>query len=375
MSAGGAIAMNVPSLKDFEEKCRRVRAYLDESGYDALIIGRRDNFAWFTFGGDNKIFRSSDIGFGLLVVTREKVTLVAQYMDAARIMDDELGGLPIEAEVLKWFELSREEAALRIAKGRAAADYPIGGADCRFEDVLALHTPYTEWEVERYAQVGRLNDALYLEVANGIKPGMTEQQAEALLMGVFGREAMIPKVLLVGSDERIGKYRHPNASNKKIEKLLLLHAAADKFGLHANITRMVYFGDALPPELERRYELLNRCQASAFSMLTPGALHSRILEARKKLLAEEGMEHEFELHYPGMTTGYFVGSGAPFAEDTPVVDTTCYDLFITVTGAKVEELSMARPGGAKVLSTGGGWPLKRYAAGGYSCELPVILMR
>lgn len=367
--------MNTPNLKDFEEKCRRVRGYLESNGYDTMILGRRDNFAWFTYGGDNKIFRTSDIGFGLLVITREKVTLVAHIMDAARITDDELPGLPVEVEAIKWFEPSREETAMRIAEGRVVSDYPIEGADARLKDIVALHTPYTPWEVERYAEIGALSDAQYLEIAQAIRPGMTELEVEALMLEVFGREAMMPKVLLVGSDERIAKYRHPSASGKKIEKLVLIHAAPDKMGMHSIITRMLYFGDTLPEDLAYRYDLCNRLQASTFSMMKPGNLHLPILEERKKILAEEGLSGEYELHFPGCTTGYYVGDNIPILGNEPIIDTMCYDWFITITGAKIEELSMATPEGGKLLSTGGGWPTTEYKVGNYTCRLPAIMMR
>ena len=37
---------------DVEEKHRRVAAFLDATGYDALVLGRADSIAWFTSGGD-----------------------------------------------------------------------------------------------------------------------------------------------------------------------------------------------------------------------------------------------------------------------------------------------------------------------------------
>lgn len=365
--------MRETNRNDFEEKKRRVHEYLQKNGYSAMILGRRDNFAWFSFGGDNKLFRSMDIGFGLLVITMKQVYLVAQYMDSDRMMEDELPGLDIEQVTLKWFEQSREEKAVELAGGgRVVSDYPMTGADCKFREILDLHLPYTPWELERYREVGAINDNLYAQFAEAVHPGMTERQVEAMMLEAFGARHMSPKVLLVGSDERIAKYRHPSPSEKKIEKLLLIHAAADCFGMHANVTRMISFGD--PDEkTEAAYECLNRCLASACSLLVPGRKHDAILEARKAIFVQEGIPQEFELHYPGATTGYYVGDPAAILENSFIRDTMCYDWFITMRGAKVEELCMARPGGAEVLSVTGAWPTKEYAVGDYRCRLPVIL--
>jgi len=51
-----------------------------------------------------------------------------------------------------------------------------------------------------------------------------------------------------------------------------------------------------------------------------------------------------------------------------------FDWFITITGAKVEELSISgsRP---EVLSACGAWPLKAYEHSGVTQRLPQILLR
>ena len=37
---------------DVDEKHRRVASFLDQNGYEALVLGRADSLAWFTAGGD-----------------------------------------------------------------------------------------------------------------------------------------------------------------------------------------------------------------------------------------------------------------------------------------------------------------------------------
>lgn len=349
---------------------------MTEKGYDGAVLGRRDNFAWFTFGGDNKIFRSTDVGYGLLAVTMDQVFLVAQTMDADRIYDDELAGLDVEVVSLKWFEETREQKAMSLLKGRrVVSDLPIPGADYRFDDFVALHTPYTPWEIQRYRQIGRRCDQMMKDIADAVEPGMTEQEIAARILYEYGREYMVPKVLLVGSDERIAKYRHPNASDKRLEKLLLLHAAADRFGLHCIITRMVSFGDGLSQETAEKYELLNQCLAVTSAMLRPGMELQAIIDARMKLLERAGMGQEYENHYPGASTGYFMGNSEAIIRNERVRETQCFDWFITVTGAKVEETVMAGPEGGEVLSAGGAWPVKAYTVGAYTCQLPTIYRR
>jgi len=89
-----------------------------------MILGRRDNFAWLTGGGDNSVVRCSEQGFSLLVVTPGSVYHVAQVMDGPRILDEELGGMDVEPVFLRWYEHSREQrAAVSMSvPGRAFGD-------------------------------------------------------------------------------------------------------------------------------------------------------------------------------------------------------------------------------------------------------------
>ena len=38
--------------EDIEQKHDRVRRFLDETGHDAVVLGRSDSVAWFTSGGE-----------------------------------------------------------------------------------------------------------------------------------------------------------------------------------------------------------------------------------------------------------------------------------------------------------------------------------
>jgi Xaa-Pro dipeptidase len=52
-----------------------------------------------------------------------------------------------------------------------------------------------------------------------------------------------------------------------------------------------------------------------------------------------------------------------------------YDWFITITGAKVEELGINTDKGRELLSVTGKWPTKEYKFNGQNFNVPQILMR
>ena len=369
--------MNIPNLPEVREKERRVREFLDKSGYEAMVIGRQDNFAWFTCGGNNRVVTTSENGFAWLVITKNNIYCIAHVMDGPRIFHEELQGLEIEPVFLKWYEDSYAGKAAQLIKGmRTISDVPAEGAELAVAEIYKLHYPLMEQEIGKLRWIGAKTEEIIRKVADDVKPGMTEHEIEAMFLYEYGRINATPEVLLIGSDERIAAYRHPNPSDKKVQKMVLLHPAMRKWGLHANVTRMMYFGDTLPEDVKNKYEMVNILQAQAISMCIPGEKFHRILDVRKELLEAAGYGDEWEKHFPGGITGYLLCDASVCGKcDTEVALNQAYDWFITITGVKAEELSINTVEGREVLSATGRWPVKEYSFNGQSFKLPEILMK
>jgi Xaa-Pro dipeptidase len=356
---------------------RRVRGYLAQIGSGALILARRENFSWFTGGGDSTVVRSAENGFALLVITMDTVHLVAQTMDGPRILEEEMGGLAVEPSFLRWHDESREQRAWRLVRGlKTVSDIPLEGITAAPREISRLHYPMTAGEMDRCRWIGARTEAIIVDVASEIRPGMTEREVEAKFLCAYAREGMTCDVLLIGSDERIGRYRHPSATEKKIERFVLLHPAVRWKGLHANVTRMVWFGDRLPEEISRKYEAASRIEAAAIALSTPGRTFASILETQKTLYRELGFDEEWHNHYQGGITGYQLADPTLCMDpDAKVSPNQPFDWFITITGVKVEELSLTAGGGPEVPSVSGRWPVRAFEHAGCVLELPMILMR
>lgn len=368
--------MNIPDISEVNEKLRRIREFFEKTGYEAMVIGRQDNFAWLTCGGNNRVLITSETGFTLLVVTKDKAYAVAQVMDGPRVMEEELAGLAFEGVFLRWYEQSREEKAALLVKGKkTVSDVPMEGTDCLPGAIYGLHYPLTEKELEKCRQFGKTTEGIIRKVADALKPGMAEHDVEAMFAFEYARINATPEVLLVGSDERITKFRHPNPSGKQIEKVVLLHPGVRWRGLHANVTRMVSFGEP-DAELKKRYEAVSVIEAAAMSMCAVGTKYADILVEQKRLYAELGFADEWRNHFQGATTGYFLADTSFYRDpDATIAQNQAWDLFVTITGAKVEELGLNTAQGFEVASVSGQWPVKEYEAGGRTFRLPEILVR
>ena len=361
---------------EVEKRIERLRAFLGSNGYNAALLGRQDQFAWLTLGGDNRVVRTQEGGACTLVVTADRLFLVAYTMDAARVHDDELAGLDVEIVPVRWHEGSRERRALQLCGGgRVLSDTATPGADVDLRALTSLHYPLSQLEIDRCRELGRRTETILRRTADALSPDMNEADVAAMLGAEYERAGMVIDVILVGSGERIAKYRHPLPSSRPIGNVVLLHPAVRWKGLHANVTRMVCLGTSVPPELERGYSALCELEALTLSMCTPGTPFRDIFQARRSLYERLGYPSEWELHFPGGPTGYVLEEDISANLDATVQDAQVFDWFITVTGAKVEELGLTLGGRRELLSATGLWPTRPFAARDLTLDIPWILSR
>lgn len=368
--------MNIPNIDEIKTKHFKVIEYLENNNFDAMILGTQEHFAWFTDGGNNRVILNTNLGFGLLVIKKEEIFLVAQTMDGQRILDEELKGLDITPVFLKWNEKSREDKALELLKGmRIVGDIPLKGIAYKNEDIYKLHYPLTNREISKLKWLGEASENILTNLAYEIIPGMTEKEIEAGLIQEFASLNIECDVLLVGSDERISRYRHPNPSDKAVNSYVMLHPVIRKWGLHCNVTRLVHFGE-IPEEIKEKYEAACQIQAAASAMCQEGVLFSDIYRTQKRLYKQFGYEDDWEMHYHGGITGYMVSD--PFVcmdEKSLVQENQCFDWFITITGVKSEELILNDNGSIIIPSVTGLWPTNSYSYMDKTFKLPTILNR
>jgi len=368
--------MNGELHSEIEGKIQRVRDYLDRTGYDGFLIGRKDNFAWLTCGGTSEVVIRSEYGAGVLVISPRRVQLIAHPMDGPRILEEELGGISVDYVQVEWHESTLLEKAAELAAGkRFASDLWVDGVDYLPEALTSLHYPLTGLELNRLRSLGATTESVLRSVADHAMPGMSEREVAGMLEAEYARLGIACDVVLVGSDERVSRYRHPVPTDKRIERFLLLHSAVQQHGLHANVTRLVSFGK-VSEEVQARYDAASRVEATAISMCVPGTRFRDILAAEKQALSDQGYPDDWRFHFLGGTTGYIVADPSLCLEPNAVVSANqAYDWFITITGVKVEELSVNSGGRPAVYSVTGRWPTKNFGIHSRSFELPLILAK
>ncbi|MCR4402332.1 MAG: aminopeptidase P family N-terminal domain-containing protein [Firmicutes bacterium] len=363
------------AFRDVYEKEQRLRNFMDERGFDAVVLTLRSNFSWLTGGGDNHVLLNSEYGCAPVLVTKKAKYLIAHPMDGPRIMREEIAGQGFEMVLHPWYEPDRKEVIRRIAgRGRLACDAPFFGADNVAEDIMRLHYPFTVTEVER-CRVLALESALcFGDVANSVRSGEQELDVAARLISAFASRHIQTEVVIVAADDRIRDYRHPIPTSRRIRKTALLHAVAQKWGLHCNVSRMVALG-GIPEDLVRIHRAACYIEAVNAAHSRPGVLFQDLLAKVKEAYAEVGFPEEWKAHFVGGPTGYVILHSAAMLDPSwNVSEHQPMGHLATIAGTKVEELIMVTPEGTSVLSNSKGWPLLNFEINGQYIELPDVLV-
>jgi antitoxin VapB len=369
--------MSGEKIKEFQTKIERIYHLMDQKGYDAVVIGTQTNFSWLSCGGTSKVLLTSDIAVAYCVITKTDRFLVAYTMDGPRNIEEELEGMGFEPVFIRWYENSLEGKVLELVGGKKIlSDIPLEGANVSMKEFYALHYPLLSDEIVRFKKIDQDAERLLRLVVDQTNPGMKETEVEAMIISEFVKAEYFPIVLLLGSDERILKYRHLIAKDKKIDKYLLLILAMRKFGLNAVLTRSVYFGDKLPDEIYRKFTAASTIAANCIASTTPGTKFSSIFDMQKKLYSELGYAQEWKNHFQGGITGY-VCNDSSLALDTEseiVANQTC-NWFITITGVNTEDTCISGKDRGEVLTHTGSWPMKEYMVDNQNIKMPDILFK
>ncbi len=361
-------------IEEIREKQRRLGELMDREGIDALAITNVGNFAWPTCGGANWVGASSDVGASTAVVTRDARYIVCNNVEAPRIADEEVGDLDFEFRTFPWNAETQGAAISEIAGGGAVgSDVPMAGA--RTVSIDPCRQSLTEAEVERYKWLGANAGECLSLACREIERGMSEFEIAAVLDKLLYARGIVPTLTLIATDERIGKYRHPIPTGRKLERMAMLVTGARRWGLIVSATRLVHFGP-LSDDLRRRHDAVARVDAELIAATVPGARMGDIFRKCMAAYAETGFAGEWKLHHQGGPTGYRAREfRVTESTDAPVLANQAFAWNPSITGAKSEDTMIATASGPIILSETADWPKVDVEVGSATILRPDILAR
>jgi Xaa-Pro dipeptidase len=346
------------STQEITEKERRVRQFLADRGLDALVLTTQANFAWFTCGGDSHVGIGTDLGSVSAMITPDAKYIICDNIEAPRFLDEELAGQGFEFRVNNWWDGSLADEITKLTAGPVGADTPVVGTSLVAGQIAPLRYSLTGPEIERYRWLGKATGECLSEAAHQISPGMTEHEIASVLGGKLMERGIIPQLVLVATDERIEKYRHPIPTDKILDRYAMLVAGAKKWGLVVSATRIVHFGP-VPCELRRKHDAVMAVDAGFIVRTRPGTSVDYIFRQGVEAYARTGYPDEWRLHHQGGPTGY---AGRDYRARPGIKETVQRDQAFawnpSITGTKCEDTIIALDDRTEIISAHGDWPMK-----------------
>lgn len=337
------------------EAAERIKTWLNKNGYDGIILGRRDNYAWVSGGAKNHVLSSTENGVAYYMISHNFVKLIADSSDLPR-MCAEQNPLEAEAVLVPWYESVEKYIGQMIQGQTFVSDTGIAGTKNVQEELIALRMQLSEEELARYREIGLLCAQIVEGVCREARPGDTEEETACKLKCRCLQNGLSPDCVLVGADERILTYRHPMPTDKRIKKSLMVVLGAEKYGLNISITRMVYF-TPVPEEIRKRYEKTRYIFACMQLMMKDGRTYGDYFEEIEKLYQKAGYEGEWKMHHQGGPTGYGCREYVILpGMDKRIRTGQAYAWNPTIQGTKCEETTYLGEHGVETFTRTKDWP-------------------
>lgn len=295
----------------FVERVTLVRELMYKIGVDGVHLRKRRSFAWLTGGSRNHIVQTTELGVADLVIFPERIYCVTTRMEAERIRDEELNERAQEGSwewmIPEWYE-GVDQAIVRLCEGKRM------GYDLEYlaalpngvslgTELAQLSYRLDDDEQKRYRSLAYACANAVESTCREIRSGMTEWEIQAMLAAKVLSQGITPQVLLVATDERIFKYRHPLPTAKPFHRYCMLVLCGERWGLVANVTRLVHLGP-LPDQLAVTKEIVANIDLQMNLATRPGTPVQQVLQTGIASYQRYGFADDWRYLHQGGPTGY-----------------------------------------------------------------------
>ena len=410
----------------------RLQDWLRTSGFDGIIISRRDNFTWLAnelmeqntaSDGNamsqpapsndaaqhsiprNWVLSNATVGIASLYIPRmsndhgdnfvdrsgnsevqgdatnthsdgNRILLIADSIDGSRILEEELGGSSIiELKQYPWLANADDFCRDIIGDNKIASDTGIAGTINVQADLVEIRSILNEREQQTYRRLGRKCAEIVEGVCRVAIPGMTENHVANLVKQHCIAAGISPDCVLVGSDERIMKYRHPMPTEQTIDKLLMIVLGAEQAGLNVSLTRFVSFGQPSAEQLDRLAKT-QKIFAEMQGLMEAGLPYATYFQQVQKLYAAADCPDEWQKHHQGGPTGYACREKIVTPNSTGHIKLNqAYAWNPSITGAKAEDTTLLTSSNLEILTRTNDWPTTVFQTANGPISVADILVR
>jgi len=225
------------------------------------------------------------------------------------------------------------------------------------DEIARLRASLLPREVERYRWLGRVAAEAMSAVCREITGGIAEAEVVADAHHRLKRLGISQEVDIVCSDGRLWHDRHGLYSDRAIDRVAMVVFCAHKWGLVANLTRMIHRGP-VPADLAARHRAIADLDRQLMEATRPGVLLRDVFtQTLQPGYAALGEPDAWRDHHQGGSTGYT-------GRDQRVTPTTdgvvardqAFAWNPSLPGVKSEDTFLAAEAGPDVLTIDSSWP-------------------
>lgn len=410
----------------------RLQDWLRTSGFDGIIISRRDNFTWLAnelmaqntaSDGNamsqpapsnnaaqqsiprNWVLSNAPVGIASLYIPQmsndhedsfvdrignsevqaddtnthsdgDRILLIADSIDGSRILEEELEGSSIiELKQYPWHANADDFCRDIIGDKKIASDTGIAGTINVQADLVEIRCILNEREQQKYRRLGRKCAEIVEGVCRVAIPGMTENHVANLVKQHCIAAGISSDCVLVGSDERIMKYRHPMPTDRTIDKLLMIVLGAEQAGLNVSLTRFVSFGQPSAEQLDRLAKT-QKIFAEMQGLMEAGLPYATYFQQVQKLYSTADCPDEWQKHHQGGPTGYACREKIITPNSTGHIKLNqAYAWNPSITGAKAEDTTLLTSSNLEILTRTNDWPTTVFQTANGPISVADILVR
>jgi Xaa-Pro dipeptidase len=349
------------SPSELQIKQKRLNEFLDRHQLDGVLLGRRNNFAWITCGKDNRIVNSSPAGVASILATRDARVCLTNTIEAPRFRTEELAGTGIDVIDWPWYDAKAAQRVLKdvVAGRKIAADVSDVGEFNHFDagfsrlsdDFGELRWSLTSQEIDRYRDAARRTSVAIESACRRLTQGINEHEVSGILDEEIHHQKLNPIVNLIASDDRIEKYRHPIAADKKVQQYVMLVICSEFGGLITSMTRFVSFVP-LSDELKKKQQAVVNVDAAINFSTRPGTTLGEMFQVLQKAYADQGYPYQWKLHHQGGSAGYNGREAVAVPGSSVTVrENQAFAWNPSITGVKSEDTILVSSAGIEFLTT------------------------
>lgn len=321
-------------------KEKRLIDLMEAQNLKGILIKKQANFTWLTGGGLNLVGIATEMGVTSLLVTKEGRYVLANKIEAARMMDEEgLKDLGFELLEYEWYVDRETELIQKVVGDLSQVGADVGFGQCRNVDgeIKKLRYSLTENEIERYLFLGeKLSESLE-KVMLGIRPGDKECEIAGRIGAELWKYRIDPTGFMVAADDRIYSYRHPIPTERMIKRLVMVSVNARYKGLITTVTRMLHFGKP-EAKLLKQFQDNLEIDCRMTEATKPGVPAKVPFEIGLETYRKLGYQDEWQLHHQGGAMGYYARDIKVTSETKDlIVENQAYCWNPSISGTKTED--------------------------------------